>query len=269
MIPINNKDKTRILDKIMQLGGSFFRTRSQYESKIADTSTSISDLSPELLQTILSNLEFEDLLNSSLVNTTFNQLTGLNYLTGLLKGLNLGVNLTSENTGNIASDKASFYAWLRGSPSGPLRIKILTYLYLLENPNAISVNKVTHTFIYPSSFMELTTTPFKYMLDLAYNVNNLKHWIRRNNFPLSEQEVNLLARRDTLNLDVSKLRKYNYLMFNENSITRNFKSKFEEYKNVINDVKIPFLPSLLLASILTFLLITTIIRIIKLFQNKE
>lgn len=224
---VNNKEKLRLLDKIMQSGGSFFQACSQYESKITDTSTSISDLSPELLQTIFSKLEFEDLLSASLVNTTFNQLTGLNYFTGLLKGLNLGANLASENTGNIASDKASLYAWLRESPSGPLRIKILTYLYLLENPNAISVNKVTHTFIYPSSFIELTIPPFKYMLDLAYNVNNLKHWIRINNFPLSEQEVNLLAR-DTLNLDVSKLRKYNYLMFNENSITRNFKSKLEE-----------------------------------------
>jgi hypothetical protein len=140
----------------------------------------ILDLPLEMLQAILFKLDLKDLLNSSLVNTIFNAIigvNGLNYYKSLLGVIQADI----EDRAVLSAVKAKFYTWLKNSPSSPFRARLLACIYLLEHPD-----ERTHLSRSQSRLLDAFYTP---TVEFVYSSCGFSHWLYNNGIVLTKDEV--------------------------------------------------------------------------------
>lgn len=156
----------------------YFATLKQESAQ--GSNYNILDLPLEMLQAILFKLDLKDLLNSSLVNTIFNAIigvNGLNYYKSLLGIIQVDI----EDRAALSAVKAKFYTWLKNSPSSPFRARLLACIYLLEHPY-----ERTHLSRSQSRLLDAFYTP---TVELVYSSCGFAQWLYNNGIVLAKDEV--------------------------------------------------------------------------------
>jgi hypothetical protein len=164
-------------------------TSAYLPSQLTEVNANNSDtlsLPPEIVQQILSYLEFKHLLSCSISNKYLMANSGLDYLKLLLRG----ANIKSENiNSDINLIRENFYKWLKYSPRSLARVNLMQYIFFLENPEAWSII----TGIDPDDF------------NIRYKPHEFRAWMEKNNLWLGENEIKILPKSEVLQLDEESL----------------------------------------------------------------
>ncbi|MFN7094442.1 MAG: F-box protein [Burkholderiales bacterium] len=222
---------------------------SQSVDSVEDTH--IFDLPDEVLAKILSKLNLKELLNLSLVNSHFNNLSGLTHLRQLLReGYNFDKELIKSMIKQVyhfpnniigeqdwlhqytfpdtAFERKALFAWLRDSPKWKLKATLIKYLYILENVGKLLKIRV----ISDKRLAQLNTIAalnhlkggIPLEVELVYDISHLKKWVEKHKFPLNEEEYTELSS-GILRKDKASLNKYLAIIHKEISNEPEIKRK--------------------------------------------
>lgn len=214
----------------------FGTVNSLDEENEAITNSYLHNMPPEILELISFDLEFKDLLNLALVNKKFNNFfTGLKYFKDFFRGVTTAnkknVTFRAANTSKLylwinyclgklkdikdevdiecpqeyEKDKRVFYIWLRHSCPGETRIKLLSYLFILETIDTLNI---------------YTDRPPSTLITVSYSKNEFIEWLEKKRISITESEIKFLIKSDSqtkiaLQIDLSKWQKHDLLEQNK------------------------------------------------------
>jgi hypothetical protein len=214
----------------------FGTVNSLDEENEAITNSSLHNMPLEILELISFDLDLPGLLNLASVDKKFNNFfTGPKYFKDFFRGVTTAnkknVTFRATNTSKLYSwvnsclgkleniedevdiecpeedekDKRAFYIWLRHSCPGETRIKLLSYLFILERIDTFNI---------------YTDRPLPTLIPIAYSKNEFIDWLEKKRICITEPELKFLIKDDSqtkiaLQIDLSKWQKHNLLEQNK------------------------------------------------------